>query len=224
MPPTGAAMPPGWQYDITDPLGSLRTYMMQQGRSYYNPFNPAGERMLARMAASTIPHIYGKLLSMPGGDYTSTGQVYGDIIGEVMSGARGPMTLQGTAGILGEINSLIRQTQSLFGPNKEFNLDTPEGRAAMLAAAQASGGIGGLSVPQLAIAGALAGNGAISELFQQMYSPVLGPGLTAGLGRIVDPLENMWDKVYGPMFRMGTVDQSFMTLLDLLTGSLGIGR
>lgn len=217
----GLGAVPGWQYDIGDPLGSLRTYMYQQGRPYYNPFNPAGERMLARVAAGLVPQFYGKLLSQPSADYASMGQTFGDIIGEVMSGTRGPLGMHQTAGILGDINSLLRQTTRLFGPGQDFNLSTPEGRQAALDAATKQGGLGGLSVPQIAMAGQLSQEGALSNLFQTSYAPILGPALTRGLNKIVTPLEQMWENIYGPMAPFD-VGSKYMSLLDMLTGSLGL--
>lgn len=90
----------------------------------------------------------------------------------------------------------------------------------MLAAIQAVGG-GGLTPLQLAMAGTYLDPQSQMTMYLSNYLPVLGQGLTAGLGRATAPMQTAWDD-YMANIVGGDPNTQFMSLLDMLTGSRGL--
>lgn len=212
--PTSGLVSPDAYYPISDPLKAVRNVLRNQG-IYGNPFNPYYEALTKQLAAGVLPQFMGSMLGGGGTGY-DMGTEFSNFIRGRIGGQIAPWNYQQAGAGIGNINALLRQvaqaaSMSGLGPGA---LNTPEGLAALTAS-------GKLSPLQLAFGGLLASPQRQAEAFLSSYLPSLGIGLTEGLRQIISPQMEAFSDFLGPQMAMDPKTQ-FMSLLDLLTGSLGI--
>lgn len=209
---TNGLYPSGWTTPVDDPGAATRNYLRSIGQ-LGNPFNQSWQRAINTFSAG-LPAHYASYAYGGGVDPSkSFNEGFGQFIQERANGTRGPMGMGQAATSLAELS---RGLQTLAGSMPQgHDMSTPEGRAAAIAAMQASGGMGGLNVGQVGILGQFLTPQDQAALFLSAYLPMLGPGLASGLQKVMAPRQQAWDDYLGAV--QGPTNKSF---LDMLLGSL----
>ena len=221
-------------YSPSDPLGAVLNTLRDMG-IMGNPYSQAFNRATKTVASGMLPQfVFNAMGGGYGGDANMEDEFRKFVSGQITNPSQ--QSYGNIAGSLGDFNALLRQVAQVaagmpdIDPNMEGtqrpDMSTPEGVAAMNAylqsqSGQGGGATGGLSPLQMALAGMFLDPASQQNLFLGAYMPFLGPTMTAGLGRAIQPLADQWDSYYDPLLQSDP-RTSMMSFLDILTGSTGI--
>ena len=121
---------PGWQYDYTDPRGSVIQWLREHGM--WNPFSRAGNKMATGAAGGITPSFLQSLMGQTGDMQSVQGQ-FGDFMNQWMTGQQQPMGMQSAQQALGGMGDKVRDFQQWSSMNMPgADMASPEGRTKAL--------------------------------------------------------------------------------------------
>jgi len=191
-------------FPIQDPGKALRNYLRDSGQMG-NVFNPAFNRWQQRTSASLHPGFLSYALGQGAPQTGTMSDMFKEYIGQYIDGGQRPSMVQVQQNV-GNMNSLIRDLQlRVAGAGVDDISKVP-----------------GIDPFTAAIGGQVMTPEDQTRFFLGSYLPMLGVGMSEGLGKIVGSQQQYYDDWLSSLIASQPGDERFRTLLDVLTGSMGI--
>ena len=191
-------------FPIQDPGKALRNYLRDSGQMG-NVFNPAFNRWQQRTSAALHPGFLSYALGQGAPPTGTMSDMFKKYIGEYIGGGQRPGMAQIQQNV-GGMNALIRDLQRrVAGAGVEDISEVP-----------------GIDPFTAAIGGQVMTPEDQTRFFLGSYLPMLGVGMSEGLGKIVGSQQQYYDDWLSSLIATQPGDERFRTLLDVLTGSMGI--
>lgn len=205
-------------FPLEDPGKAVRNFLRQQGL-YGNPFSPALQRYVQRTSAGVGPSFIPYAMKQGAPETGTSADMLKDFIGKYISGEYRPSYSQ-TMQNVGDTNAAIRNIISSASGMQGLDFTNPDDVAK--ARAMMSGGqVQGVNPWQAGLVGNLLSPDDQAKFFLGSYLPTLGTGLAGGLGQVVGRQAQSFEDYLDAVSNIGQKN-SFKTLLDMLTGSMGI--
>lgn len=206
-------------YPLEDPGKALRNFLRQQGM-YGNPFSPALQRYTSRTAAGLAPGFYAHALKQGAPSTGTSADMFRDFISDYVSGRNRPTYAQ-TQQNVGDVNAALRNIGQAAAGMQGIDWTNPND-VAKARGMMEGGQVAGVDPWQAGILGNLLSPDDQAKFFLGSYLPTLGPALSSGLGKVMQPQQESFEDYLDALSNIGT--GGFRSLLDLLSGSMGIGK
>lgn len=209
---------PGWQYDYSDPRGSVIQYLREQG--LWNPFSAAGNKNATQLAGGLTPQWLGSLMGKTSADGSAgLGGDWADFLKKAMTGEIPSMGMDSARSNLRQISDKQGAFQRWAAGAQGADLSSPEGQKAAIE--QYSNSMPDMDLGTMASLNFMNPDDQMG-LYLQSMMPSLGPTFSRGLMDAMSPVKDYYESTIDPIAR-SSPDTMFTSLLGFLNGGAGSG-